>query len=152
MESVRPSRESSAERDSARENHGAAATLRMRLWAYGSQQKLSDLSLTEDRPVAELVRNVIAESQGTIAEELQNVVTAKFDDPLHALSAAKSLQLRLLTLHREPPASQVVAAIIVNGESAAGDSGTSDPSTKVTAGSQVPAEANSAQILVSETV
>ena len=152
MESVRPSTESSAERDSARENQGAAATLRMRLWAYGSQQKLSDLTLTEDKPVAELVRNVIAESHGTISEEQRNVVNARFDDPLHALSAAKSLQVRLLTLHREPLANQVVAAIIVNGESAAGAAGTSDPSTRVIAGSQMLAEANSAQILVSEAV
>ena len=152
MESVRPSGESSAERDSARENHGAAATLRMRLWSYGAQEKLSDLTLTEDKPVAELVRNVIAESHGAIAEERQNSVTARFDDPLHALSAAKSLQLRLLTLHREPPANQVVAAIIVNSELAANDSGTSDPSTKVISGAQVLAEANSAQILVNETV
>ena len=124
----------------------------MCLWAYGSQQKLNDLSLTEDKPVAELVGKVIAESQGTICEERQNIVAARFDDPLHALSAAKSLQLRLLTLHREPPASQVVAAILVNNESAAGDSSASDPSTKVIAGAQMLAEANSAQILVSEAI
>jgi serine/threonine-protein kinase len=78
-------------------------------------------------------------------------LVANFNDPLHALSTAKSLQQRLLTFHPEPAAYQVVAAIIVDDQCAkAQESSPPDPETQAGAALQKLAEMNSAQILVSE--
>jgi len=158
MESLQPIPGSTQDRESARESRqqGATAALRMRLWAYGGPQaRLSDLVWSEDKPVAELIRNIIREGQGSVAEEQPNMVVAHFGDPLHALSAAKSLQLRLLTFHREPPACQVVAAIIVDDQCVdkASPSALANPSTEAISPAQAMLEeANSAQILVSERI
>ncbi|HEY6349951.1 MAG TPA: protein kinase [Candidatus Angelobacter sp.] len=124
----------------------------MRLWSYGGTQgKLNDLFWHQDPPVTELVHDVINEGEGTVVEEHASTVVAQFGDPLHALSTAKFLQLRLLTLQRHPPACQVVAAIMVNDQTIErpGGSGVVPP---LPLGLQVLHEANSAQILVTERI
>src|SRR5215472_315055 len=151
MESLQPARDSAERQKSAQEGQRAAAALRMRLWAYGGpQEKLHDLVWSEDKPVAELIQAVIRDGQGTVVEEHSSAVVAHFTDAFHALAAAKSLQLRLLTLHREPPECQVVAAVLVDDQCAQ----KSQPSAAANLSTDVipPAlqEANSAQILVSE--
>src|SRR5215510_5596729 len=138
MESLQQSQDVPEDRKSANEavRQAARAAVHMRLWAYGGPQgKLQDLIWREDSPVAELVHTVIHDAQGTIVEEHSSSASACFADPLQALSAAKALQIRLLTLHREPPSCQVVAAVRV------------DESAKTAV---LLEEANSAQILVSE--
>ncbi|HEY6253237.1 MAG TPA: protein kinase [Candidatus Angelobacter sp.] len=124
----------------------------MRLWSYGGPQgKLNDLFWSQDPPVTELVHDVINEGQGTVVEEHASTVVARFVDPLHALSAAKFLQLRLLTLHRHPPACQVVAAIMVEDQPAGRPEG-SVVVPPLPLRHQILHEANSAQILVTERI
>lgn len=95
------------------------AALRMRLWAYGGEQgKLRDLLWSGDEAIAELIRKVIAGGQGSIVEEYPSIMVAHFADPMYALATAKSLQQQLLTIHREPPAAQVVTAILVDDQCA----------------------------------
>ena len=138
---MQSARASIKDRESTQETRSQAATaaLRMRLWAFGGPDtRLHDLAWNQDKLVADLVQSAVREGQGTVIEGQQTTLLAHFADPLQALSTAKSLQLRLLTLHREPPAGQVVAAIIVEQ---------CDSQTQ-------PAleESNSAQILVSEAI
>ena len=126
----------------------AAATFCVRLWEYpGPQQKLRDLDCAADEALAELIRNVIAEGQGRVSEVRGNTLTARFGNCFNALSAAKTLQVKLLTFHRNPAASQVVAAVIVHSHSA---QVSSNPSAASPA--SVLAETNSAQILVGEKI
>ena len=154
MESLRTSRKS-AESDtstSERQRPGAIVDLHMRLWSYGGPQgKLTDLFWTQDPPVTELVHDVVHEGQGKVVEEYASSVVAEFSDPLHALSTAKFLQLRLLTLHRHAPAGQVVAAIMVEDQSAARLQG-SGAMPPLPFRREILRESNSAQILVTEKV
>ena len=146
MESLQSSPGSSENREPAEEapRASAAAALRMRLWAYGGEQgKLRDLIWSQDTAVAELIRDAIQTGQGTVVEEYPSILVAHFGDPLQALATAKSLQQRLLTFHREPP---VVATIIVDRQCVA----KAEPSTEDNPILEVLAEANSAQILISE--
>lgn len=134
---------SSRNRESARERGRSDATvaLRMRLWAFaGTEGKLCDLPWAQDKPVAELIQQVIGSCHGSVAAEDTSFLVAQFADPLHALAAAKSLQQRLLSFHREPPAGQVVAAILVGKQATLQGNSAEDPL----------ADANRAQILVSE--
>lgn len=144
MESVELAPGSSQNRESARESGRPDATvaLRMRLWAFaGAEGKLCDLPWAQDKPVAELIQQVVDSCHGSVAPGDTSFLVAHFAGPLHALAAAKSLQQRLLSFHREPPAGQLVAAILVSkhSESKAGKSA-EDPL----------ADASRAQILVSE--
>lgn len=144
MESLPPASASVQSRESSQEHEGQAVTaaLRMRLWTYGEQQgKLPELAWTEDKQVAELIKKVMDAGHGAVVQESANAVIARFGDPLQALSTAKSLQQQLLTVHRDLPAGQVVAAIVVNGQCA--------PKAKEPELEEI-AEANCAQILVSE--
>lgn len=122
----------------------------MRLWSYGGPQgKLNDLFWNQDPPVTELIHDVISEGQGKIVQEHASAVVAQFDDPLQALSTAKFLQLRLLTLHRHPPASQVVAAIMVDDQAATRSQGGLPPLPLC---HEILHEGNSAQILATERI
>ena len=114
-----------------------------RIWEYPNpQQRLRDMDWSADDSVAELVRGIMGESRGRICELHGNTLVAEFDNAFNALSAAKALQIRMLTLQRGPAAAQIVAGIIVHG-SAAQAPGTDRP---------VLHEFNSAQILVSEAI
>lgn len=146
MESLQSASGSFEKREPAEEapRANAAAALRMRLWAYGGEQgKLRDLIWSQDKTVAELIQNAIHSGQGTVVEEYPSILVAHFVDPLQALATAKSLQQQLLTLQCEPP---VVATIVIDGQCAA----KAEPTTEDSPILEVLAEANSAQILVSE--
>lgn len=148
MESLQSASDSSEKRESAQEapRARAAAALRMRLWAYGGEQrKLRDLIWSQDKAVVELIQNAMQAGQGAVVEEYPSILVAHFSDPLQALATAKGLQQRLLTLQCEPP---VVAAIIVDRQCTA----KAEPTTEDSPILEVLAEANSAQILVSEAI
>jgi len=122
------------------------AVLCVRLWEYpGPQQKLRDVGGVSDEAMAELIRNVFSASQGRISEVRGSTLIAQFENSFSALSAAKALQVRLLTFHRNPPASQIVAAMMVQRHPQA-----ASPRANPIDGSLT--EANSAQILVSEKI
>lgn len=152
MESLQPTRNSAEGQESGSENQreGAGVSLFMRLWSYGGPQAmLTDLIWSQDPPVTELVHDVIGEGRGTIVEEHLSTVVARFSDPLQALSTAKFLQLKLLTLHRHPPACQVVAAIIVDDQCAPIPGIDAPP---LPFQREILYEGNSAQILVTERI
>ena len=112
-----------------------------RIWEYPNpQERLRDLDWSADDAVAELVRNIMSEGQGRICQLHGNTLLAEFHNVFNALSAAKALQIRLLTLQRSPGSAQLVGAILVRGNAAQAP-GTDTP---------VLHESNSAQILVSE--
>jgi len=120
---------------------GPSVSLCARLWEYrGPQEKLAELDWGADEVVANLIREVLRDGQGKIADLRGNVLISHFENPFNALAAAKSLQVRLLTFHRNPQSHQMVAAIAVR-ENEAKDAGKADASLLI--------DANSAQILVS---
>jgi len=126
------------------ERPGSPAILSVRLWEYpGPGQTLRTFDCAEEA-VAALIRTVLSESQGRLAELRGSTITAHFGNSFNALSAAKTLQVKLLTFHRTPPASQIVAAILAQSR-------TPDNSVLRPAASLL-AETNSAQILVSEKI
>jgi len=126
------------------ERPGSPTILSVRLWEYpGPEHKLRDFDCAADEAIAGLIRNVLAEGQGRLAELRGGTLTAHFGNSFSALSAAKTLQVKLLTFHRTPPANQIVAAILVQSR-------TLDNSVRTPA--NLLAEANSAQILVSEKI
>jgi serine/threonine-protein kinase len=89
-------------------------SLFLRLWSYGGpSQPPIGLALEKDAEIAELLRSVIRDSQGTIAEWQLELLSSRFDNPLHALSAAKALQRRFLTFHRKTEPQQVVPSILI---------------------------------------
>ena len=128
------------------ERANSRAMLCVRLWDYpGPQQKLRDLDCAADDKIAELIQNVFSESQGRLSEVRGNTLVAQFENSFSALSAAKTLQVKLLTFHRNPPAGQIVAAILVQSPAQV-----TSPNGSATAGRLK--ETNSAQILVSEKI
>ena len=126
----------------------ARLALCVRLWEYrGPQEKLQDLSWDSDPAIAELVRSVAQEAHGVISQELRARLVIHFGNTLNALSAAKALQVRLLTVSRTPAASQVVAGAIVHGHAEAAPT-----DTEVISLASMLVEADSAQILVTEKI
>jgi serine/threonine-protein kinase len=133
----------------AREQHvpESSASFCVRLWAYGGPGKpMSAVPFDSDPEVQELIRGLVTSGQGRIDEQLPEALLACFHHPLYALSAAKTLQQRLLTFHRPQPPQQVVASILISrwkgsGVSAAHHS-PAEPASQMT----------SAQILVSEQI
>jgi serine/threonine protein kinase len=121
------------------------AVLRMRLWAYGAQPgKLSELAWEEDKAIAELVQDTVQSGHGALAEKSRSGIMARFEEPLQALSVARSLQQRFLSFHRDAPDGQVVASIVIENKrlEAAPD--------EAAAGENLLVEAHCAQILVGE--
>jgi hypothetical protein len=136
-------RQESAQTD---ERAHSRAVLCVRLWDYpGPQQKLRDLDCAADDKIAELIQNVFSASQGRLSEVRGSTLVAQFENSFSALSAAKTLQVKLLTFHRNPPAGQIVAAILVRSHAQV-----TSPNASTTAGTLK--EHNSAQILVSEKI
>jgi serine/threonine protein kinase len=89
-------------------------TLFLRLWSYGGpSQPPSGLALKQDPDIAELIGSVIRESHGVTTEWQPELLSSSFDNPLHALSAAKALQHRFLTFHRKTEPQQIVPAILI---------------------------------------
>ena len=90
------------------------AELCVRLWTYGgAQRKLRDMAWGDDEAVAGLVRG-LGDGQGRMVQNHENILVIYFNDPLHALSAAKALQQKLLTTQNGvSPNEQAVAAALV---------------------------------------
>jgi serine/threonine protein kinase len=126
----------------------------VRLWAYGGPgQPLSVLTLDNDPEVEELIRSLITGGQGRIARQSSGTLWACFHNPLYALSAAKTLQQRLLTFHRLQPPQQVVASILISSwESQAGPAPDRSLAEIMPASQTMSDGTYSAQILVSEQV
>jgi len=121
----------------------AAAWLSMRLWSYGGPFKqLADLTWDEDPSVEELIRSVLGEGGGIIVEQ-QNIMAVSFENAVHAVAVAKTLQQRLLTYQSKMPEQQVVSAVVVQGP------GTAHQFTPL---ADLLVEAHSSQILVTEEI
>src|SRR5579864_1445457 len=145
MEAADQNRNPLNEGESSQESRRPAemTSLRACIWEYPNpQQKLRGLDWSADDAVAELVRTIMSDGRGRISELHGNTLVADFDNVFNALSAAKALQIRLLTLQRNPGAAQIVAGIIVHGS---GSHAGAAPRPTIN-------ESNSAQILVSEPI
>src|SRR5437764_11808408 len=128
------------------ERAGSKAALCVRLWEYpGPQEKLRDLDCAADDAIAALIRNVFSESQGKLSEVRGSTLVAQFENSFSALSAAKTLQVKLLTFHRTPPANQIVAAVMIDGDTQLASRATANVGSTLS-------ETNVAQILVSEKI
>lgn len=121
----------------------AAAWISMRLWTYGGPFKqLADLTWDEDQSVEELIRSVLGEGGGVIVEH-QNILAVSFENAVHAVAIAKTLQQRLLTYQSKMPEQQVVSAVVVQGPGTAGH---------FTPLADLLVEGHSSQILVTEEI
>jgi hypothetical protein len=148
MDTMRIEPVAAQKEDAVHDNHSPAfvAALCARIWEYrGPQEKLRELAWRADPQIADLVRNVATESHGQISPRVNNTVAIQFGNSLNALSAAKSLQVRLLTLQRPAPAGQAVAAAIVHAVS----QNTPLDTQLLSLGNRL-VDQDSAQILVSE--
>lgn len=131
-----------------RETVGGSVSLFLRLWSYGGPlQPPTGLTLEQDPEVPALIQGIIRESKGEIAEWQPELLSARFDDALHAISAAKGLQRCFLTFHRKTEPRQIVPSILIyntNYEKASG-ANTAVPEDML-------ANVTSAQILISESI
>lgn len=129
------------------------ATLFVRLWAYGGPgEPLAALMLGKDSEISSLIADVIAAGGGGITRPCSNGVHASFEEPLHALATAKTLQQRLLTLHRPAPHPQIVTAVMVFAGKRDAASASDGATTQVLPPQIVLEASNAAQILVSEEI
>jgi serine/threonine protein kinase len=91
-----------------------SVSLFLRLWSYGGpSQPPSGLALEQDPEIPALIRAVIHESHGVIAEWQSELLASRFANPSHALSAAKALQHRFLAFHRKTEPQQIVPSILI---------------------------------------
>lgn len=129
------------------ESRCASVLLFVRFWAYGGPaQPLSGLALEQEPHIAELLSGVIREVKGVIAEpQHPTVFSARFDDAMRALSAAKALQQRFLTFHRETQPQQIVPSVLIS-------SAKNEATPTSTDAANILANFSSAQILVASNV
>jgi serine/threonine protein kinase len=133
---------------SARESLGGSVSLYLRLWSYGGpSQLLSGLPLEQDPEIAELVRTIIRDSKAVAAVQQTEMLTARFDNPAHALLAAKTLQQRFLTFQRKTEPQQIVPSILISATP--NDSAAAAPGA---APGDMLANVTSAQILVVDSI
>src|SRR5258708_5258731 len=96
------------------ETLGGRVSLFLRLWGYGGpSQPPSGLALEQDPEITQLIRSIIRDGKGAVAQRQPELLSARFDSPLHALSSAKALQRRFLTYHRNAEPQQVVPSILI---------------------------------------
>lgn len=133
---------------SNRETPGGRVSLFLRLWGYrGPEQPPSGLTLQQDPEIPELIRTIVHEGKGVIAEQQAELLCARFDNALQAVKAAKALQHCFLSFHRKVEPRQVVPSILIysaNGERVARPDN-ANPEDML-------ANITSAQILVSESI
>src|SRR5207302_10315075 len=111
MESLQPNQQSVQESD----RPGVHAALCLDLWAYGGATgKLREVIWRSEGALASLFGKVVAENEGKFIEANHNQLLLFFENPLRALSAAKSLQLNLLTFDQGPFAGHIVPKLAVN--------------------------------------
>src|SRR5260370_35776895 len=92
-----------AEYESAsdRESLAGSVSLFLRLWSYGGpSQPLSGLGLAQDPEIAERLRSLICDAQGGTAEWQPQLLSARCDSVLRALSAGQARRRRFPTLPR----------------------------------------------------
>jgi len=95
--------------------------LSVRLFAFGGAQgKLRNLSWQPEDTVTALLRSLVQDAQGRISQIAESTLLAHFESPAQAVATARTLQQKLLTIHREGSQEQVVAAAIVHGWGPAG--------------------------------
>src|SRR5260370_39441686 len=96
------------------ETPDGSVSLFVRLWTYGGRwQPLSTVALDQDPELGQLISNLITEGRGKIAEKGAEILVARFHAPFYALSAAKTLQQRLLTFQRKQTPEQVVPSVFI---------------------------------------
>jgi serine/threonine-protein kinase len=123
----------------------------VRLWTYGGPwQPLSAVALDKDAELTGLIGNLITEGRGKVTERGAEMLVARFHAPFYALSAAKSLQQRLLTFQRKQPPEQIVPSILISGEKGGAAPAGEGSAPNVIAAGELLAGGNTAQILVSE--
>ena len=131
----------------------ALTALSVRLFTYGGQQgKLRDLVWQPESALTGLLRTLVHDGQGNVTQIGDNVLLAHFENPLHALATARSLQQKLLTFHQEGATEQIVAAALIHDWNSSPKSGADDAATEVFAPPTVMADPGPAQILVTEKV
>ena len=109
MESLHPNQQSVQESDRL----GVNTALCVDLWAYGGATgKLREVIWRSEGALANLFGKTVAENEGKFIEANQNKLLLFFENPLGALSAAKSLQLNLLTFDQGPFAGQIVPKML----------------------------------------
>ena len=140
--------------DSTSDRAGLAGgvSLFLRLWSYGGpSQPLSGFALEQDPEVAELIRGIIRDGEAVTAVQQTELLTARFDNSLHAISTAKALQQRFLTFHRKTEPQQVVPSILIAATPSEKVSGSATPAASA-APEDMLANVTSAQILVVESI
>jgi serine/threonine-protein kinase len=91
-----------------------SVSLFLRLWTYGGPATPpSGLILADDPEIAALIQEIVCECNGLIAYQQPEQWCAHFNDSVHALSAAKTLQQRFLTFHRKAEPQQIVPSILI---------------------------------------
>lgn len=123
-------------------------SLFVRVWSYGGpSQPALGLKLGQDSDISGLIQEIVREGNGRIAEQQAELWCAHFEDAMHALSAAKTLQQRFLTFHRTTEPQQVVPSILIYPTQ---PEEVSAPDAAVPA--DMLANVTSAQILIGESV
>jgi len=126
----------------------STTAMSVRLWGYGGSGKdLTSITWRAEGEFGKVFDTVTRESEGKPADTHENRAIAHFQDPLHALTAAKSLQQKLLALRQETGADQVVAAVLVQPMQSAVESEENTP-TEVISPPYMLAERDAARILV----
>ena len=136
------------ERIPERESSAGSVSLFLRLWSYGAPTTTpSGLVLGQDAEITGLIHQIISQENGNIAQRQPELWSAHFEDALHALSAAKTLQQRFLTFHRKTEPQQVVPSILIYPTNRDQPSG-SDAALP----EDMLANVTSAQILIAESI
>src|SRR5215470_3137467 len=150
MEMPKSSEESLESRESVDERKplGGKASVFVRVWSYGGPAHAPrGLRLERDAEIARLIRDSVRESSGRVVDQQPELWCAHFDEAVHAVSAARLVQQRFLTFHRETEPQQVVPSILIY-PSQPGE--VSRPEAAVPA--DMLANVTSAQILIAESI
>jgi protein kinase-like protein len=130
------------------------AAMSVRIFAYGGPQgKLRPLAWQPEAAVTRMFQTLVEDGQGRVTQISEAALVAHFENPVHALAVARSLQQKLLTFHREASTEQLVAAAIVHGWKLPVSKPCSvDSPTEEVTPPTVLAEPSPAQILATEAI
>ena len=132
------------EASSVSEQRESPVSFFVRLWTYGGpSEPARGLPLQQDPEIAELLCGIIAAGNGKPGVREEELFSARFDNPLQAISTAKSLQQRFLSFHRHTEPHQIVPSILIYTSKAE-----AIPGSIATAPEEMLANVTSAQILV----
>src|SRR5579872_1534334 len=121
-----------------------------RIWTYGgSRARLRDMNLEPEGPLTEVLSTLVQESEGRLAGTRQSTLVAHFENPLRAMTGAKLLQQKLLSLPQNPQDEHFAAAIVVHGWGVDDASGSTTSSRETLIPKRRLVEANLGRILVS---